>query len=106
LGFGQGKYKCMKINPKTNMPYHIPSVASEKLNVRLKPAQKWAIKKLGIQNRQSMSKAVLEIFDFYFENAISSNFWNDIYSYSNQKSGKKPKIQIVTDFLGNLLKCP
>jgi hypothetical protein len=92
----------MKINLKTNMP----SVASEKLNIRLKPAQKWAIKKLGIQNRQSMSKAVLEIFDFYFENAIPSNFWNDIYSYSNQKSGKKPKIQIVTDFLGNLLKCP
>jgi hypothetical protein len=96
----------MKINPKTNMPYHIPSVASEKLNIRLKPAQKWAIKKLGIQNRQSMSKAVLEIFDFYFENAIPSNFRNDIYSYSNQKSEKKPKIQLVTNFLGSLLKCP
>ena len=105
-GFGKGKYKYMKINPKTNMPFHMPSVASEKLNVRLKPAQKWAIKKLGIQNRQSMSKAVLEIFDFYFENAVPRNFWNDIYSYSDQKTGTKPKIQRVTDFLGSLLKCP
>lgn len=81
LGFGKGKYKYMKINPKTNMPFHIPSIASEKLNVRLKPAQKWAIKKLGIQNRQSMSKAVLEIFNFYFENAVPSNFWDDIEIY-------------------------
>ena len=96
----------MKINKKNSLPFQISSVASDKLNIRLRPAQKAAIKKLGVLRNQSMSKVSLEIFNYYFENAIQNDFWKDIYSYSDQKSGNKPKIQRVTDFLGSLLKCP
>lgn len=101
------KYMCM-INKKTYLPFRIPSVASDKLNVRLLPAQKAAIKKLGVLRNQSMSKVALEIFNYYFENAIQNDFWKDIYEYSdkNKKSGRNfGKIMKAATFLGNLLKC-
>ncbi len=107
MGFGKNKYICMRIKPKTKNPYKT-SIKSEKLNVRLRPAQKAAIKKLGVLRNQSMSKVSLEIFNYYFENAIQSDFWNDIYDYSdkNNESGRNSgKIMKVATFLGNLLKC-
>jgi len=97
----------MKINKKNSLPFQIPSVASDKLNVRLRPAQKAAIKKLGVLRNQSMSKVSLEIFNYYFENAIQNDFWKDIYEYSdnrNQSGENSGKIMKVAAFLENLLK--
>jgi hypothetical protein len=96
----------MKIK-KNSLPFQISSVASDKLNVRLRPAQKAAIKKLGVLRNQSMSKVSLEIFNYYFENAIQNDFWKDIYEYSdnrNQSGKDSGKIMKVAAFLGNLLK--
>jgi hypothetical protein len=59
------------------MPYQIPACASAKFNLRLKPVQKMAIKKLSKKQKISMSKKVLEIFDFYFTHAVPVWFWND-----------------------------
>jgi hypothetical protein len=67
----------MKINPATKMPYKIPACASAQFNLRLKPVQKNAIKKLSKQQKLSMSKKVLEMFDFYFAHAVPVEFWND-----------------------------
>jgi hypothetical protein len=97
----------MKINNKTSLPFQIPAGASDKLHIRLRPAQKAAIKKLGVLRNQSMSKVSLEILNYYFENVIQSNFWNDIYDYSDKEkeSGRNSgKIIKVATFLGNLLK--
>lgn len=102
-----GKYKCMKINQKNLLPFQIPSVASDKLNVRLRPAQKAAIKKLGVLRNQSMSKVSLEIFNYYFENAIQNDFWKNIYEYSDkdkESCANSGKIMKVATFLENLLK--
>lgn len=98
----------MKINPKNSLPiYQIPSVASDTLTFRLRPAQKAAIKKLGVLRNQSMSKVSLEIFNYYFENAIQNDFWKDIYEYSDkdkESGANSGKIMKVATFLGNILK--
>jgi hypothetical protein len=85
----------MMINTKTNMPF-IPSIASEKLNVRLKPAQKLAIKKLGVLQKQSMSKAVLDIFDYYFSNAVPQDFWRNLYNFSKKPAFRNLKKQVIS----------
>lgn len=59
------KYKCMKINPQTNLPTTIPSIASEKLNLRVTPATKQGIRNLSKEQKRSMSKVVLRMIDFY-----------------------------------------
>jgi hypothetical protein len=97
----------MRNKPKTKNPYKT-TIASEKLNVRLLPAQKAAIKKLGVLRNQSMSKVTLEIFNYYFENAIQNDFWKDIYEYSDKEkesSRNSGKIMKVATFMRNLLKC-
>jgi hypothetical protein len=55
----------MKINPQTNLPSIIPSVASQKLNLRVTPATKQGIRNLSQQQKRSMSKVVLAMIDFY-----------------------------------------
>jgi hypothetical protein len=55
----------MKINPQTNLPSIIPSVASQKLNLRVTPATKQGIRNLSQQQKRSMSKVVLGMIDFY-----------------------------------------
>lgn len=80
----------MKINPFTNMPYQMPARASAQLNIRLKPIQKMAIKKLSKQNKLSMSKKVLEILDLYFANAVPVEFWNDPSLVKAEKTPDNP----------------
>jgi hypothetical protein len=55
------KYKCMKINRRTN----IPVTACEKINMRVTEATKKAIRNLSQQQKKSMSKVVLGMIDFY-----------------------------------------
>jgi len=55
----------MKINPQTNLPSIIPSVASQKLNLRVTPATKQVIRNLSREQKRSMSKVVLGMIDFY-----------------------------------------
>jgi len=68
------------------MPYQIPACAFAQFKPRLKPIQKMAIKKLSKQQKLSMPKKVLEIFDFYFAYAVPVEFWNDPSLHNPDKS--------------------
>lgn len=72
----------MKISKITGMPEQIPSIASDKINLRLKPITKLGIRKLAAIRKQSMSKSLIEILEYYYQNVVPNNFWNDIYDYS------------------------
>jgi hypothetical protein len=91
----------MRINPITNMPYQIPACASAHFNMRLRPIQKLAIKKLSKQQKITMSKKVLEIFDFYFTHAVPDEFWNDPGLHVREKNSKDSleTLQKVLDLL-------
>jgi hypothetical protein len=98
----------MKINPRLNMPYHIPSIASAKLDLRLKPRVKNGIRLLAAKKKTSMSKQVLEIFDYYFENAVGNDFWKDVSEFSSpipQKPSKRTNTGGVSGFFEKLLSC-
>lgn len=55
----------MKISKTTGIPNQIPSIASEKLNLRVTPATKQGIRNLSKEQKRSMSKVVLRMIDFY-----------------------------------------
>lgn len=55
----------MKISKTTGIPNQIPSIASEKLNLRVTPATKQGIRNLSKEQKKSMSKVVLRMIDFY-----------------------------------------
>ena len=55
----------MKISKTTGIPNQIPSIASEKLNLRVTPATKEGIRNLSKEQKKSMSKVVLRMIDFY-----------------------------------------
>jgi hypothetical protein len=55
----------MKISKTTGIPNQIPSIASEKLNLRVTPATKEGIRNLSKEQKRSMSKVVLGMIDFY-----------------------------------------
>jgi predicted HicB family RNase H-like nuclease len=55
----------MKISKTTGIPNQIPSIASEKLNLRVTPATKQGIRNLSQEQKKSMSKVVLRMIDFY-----------------------------------------
>jgi hypothetical protein len=55
----------MRILKTTGIPNQIPSIASEKLNLRVTPATKQGIRNLSQQQKRSMSKVVLGMIDFY-----------------------------------------
>ena len=99
----------MRINPRTNAPFHIPSTACAKLDLRLKPRVKNGIRLLAAKKKTSMSKQVLEIFDYYFENAVGNDFWKNVSEFSSpvpQKPSKMTKTGGVSGFFEKLLKSP
>jgi hypothetical protein len=83
----------MKINPETNAPYNTPLNATDRFNIRLTPIEKLGIRKLAALDKQTMSKAVLKIMKFYFENAVPRNFWNDVYKYNPDFDEKQSQYQ-------------
>lgn len=96
----------MKINPETNAPYNTPVNATDRFNIRLTPTEKLGLRKMAVMGKQTMSKAMLSILDFYFENAVPSNFWDDIENYDpafkeeqSNLSKNQMALQGVEDFL-------
>ena len=55
----------MKINTITGMPVQIPRKASDKINIRLTPDRKSAIRHLANNQKKSMSKILIRMIDFY-----------------------------------------
>jgi len=73
----------MKNRNPNGIPKKLQSIASERINIRLKPIEKLGIRKLASIKKETMSKSLLRILDFYYQNAIPSDFWKDINVYSS-----------------------
>ena len=90
------KYKYMRrnnkirINPKTNAPTNVPKCASEHLSLRITPSLKKYFRNQSSSLKLSMSKYVLNIFDYHLDHLSNEcPLYKDGYKHNdNHKAGR------------------